>query len=53
MRLFLPEVLGTLTGCKYFQPLISLKEIPGPPSVVLAKKLQIVADWKFLAGLRE
>jgi hypothetical protein len=53
MRVFLPEVLGTLTGCKYFQPLKELAEIPGPLSVKLAKKHQLVADWKYIANLPE
>jgi len=53
MRMFLPEVLGTLTGCKYFEPLIELTEIPGPLSAKLAKKHQLVADWKYIASLPE
>jgi hypothetical protein len=51
MRVFLPEVLGTLTGCKYFAPLMDLKTLPGVTSVKLAKKYQIAADWKYIAGL--
>ena len=25
MKQFIPEVLGTLTGCKYFKPLIDMQ----------------------------
>jgi hypothetical protein len=25
MKQFIPEVLGTLTGCKYFKPVVNLK----------------------------
>ncbi len=53
MRQFIPEVLGTLTGCKYFKPVIDLKNLEGKLSGKLAKKMQILADWKFIAGLLE
>jgi hypothetical protein len=51
MRGYIPEVLGTLTGCKDLKALAALQDLPGMPSVQLARKMQIVADWKFMVGL--
>jgi hypothetical protein len=51
MKQFLPEVLGTLTGCKYFKPLIALKKIEGVLDRKKAKKMQVLGDWKWIAGL--
>lgn len=53
MRQFIPEILGTLTGCKYFRPVIDLKALDGGLNSKTAKKMQILADWKFIAGLTE
>jgi hypothetical protein len=56
MKQFIPEVLGTLTGCKYFKPVAELKVFDiflKENSFRAAKKMQILADWKYLAGCIE
>ena len=53
MRVYLPEVLGTLTGCKHFAELVKIDQIHGESSRKLAQKYQIAADWKYIAGLAE
>lgn len=50
MHVYIPEVLGTLTGCKHLKALMALQDLPGMPSTQLARKMQIVADWKFIVG---